>query len=487
MSIKKAFRTGILLLLALCMLLSFAACKDEEAPVDTGEQETADPSVQLAFPKTNYKAEFKVLYPEWQMYKDYFFAEEEQRGETIADAILDRADMVYDYLGVDVQGVPTPTHGTDAISSIAVEAKNKVSAGDDAYQLILTHTFSSVSAMVTDGYLLDFYGMENINLEGDYWNKGAVDSLAVGGAGYYALSDYLIADPVSVFFNKGMLADYTQLPDPYQLVRDKQWTLEKMFQMASQVDVDNDGFTNPLDGTYGFTSMADWTFISLIDSCDVEIIRDDEGYKVLDMSAGNEAYAGLLDTVFENVGSDWTYLWKYDAPVSEQMNISLGRALFSMESLKDAYKHRESEVKFGILPTPTGSEGQDYRSFNWSGMMCVPNTVKNQTMVEQTLEALAYFSTSTLKVAYYEKLLGGRLAEAPDDKAMLDVIWDSIVLNPAINYLDKPDSELGYLIYSIARGVEGIRANGKPGFEIASRWNSYVDGAQDIINTFLNA
>ena len=486
MSIKKAFRTGILLLLALCMLLSFAACKDEEVPVDTGEQETSDPSIQLAFPKTNYKAEFNVLYPEWQMYNDYFFADEEQRGETIADAILQRADMVYDYLGVDVRGVPTPLHGTIAINAIAIEVKNKVGAGDDAYQLVMTHTFASVTSMVTDGYLLDFYGMENINLEADYWNKGAVDSLAVGGVGYYALSDYLISDPIAVFFNKGMLADYEQLQNPYQLVRDKKWTLDMMFQMASQVDFDNDGLEDPLQGTYGFTCMSNWPFISLLDSCGVSIVKNDDGYKSLDMSASNEAYASLLDIVFQNVGQDWTFLWPYGASETQKMTIANGKSLFSMESLKDAYKHRESEVKFGILPTPTGSEGQDYQSFNWSGMMCVPNKVKNQAMVEQTLEALAYFSSETLKPAYYEKLLGARLADTPEDAEMLDVIWDSIVLNPAINYMEESGKDLGKLIYSIADGVNGIRVNGTPGFDIASQWNTYKKGAQDIINQFLN-
>ena len=168
------------------------------------------------------------------------------------------------------------------------------------------------------------------------------------------------------------------------------------------------------------------------------------------------------------------------------MDISLGRALFSMESLKDAYKHRESEVTFGILPTPSAQEGDDYRCFNWSGVMCVPNTVEQTEMVEKTLEALAFFSQNTLKPAYYEKLLGARLADAPEDKEMLDVIWDSIVLNPTINYMETAGSDLGNLIYTIARGVRGIRTNGNSGIDIASRWNTYKSGAQDIINKYLN-
>jgi hypothetical protein len=168
------------------------------------------------------------------------------------------------------------------------------------------------------------------------------------------------------------------------------------------------------------------------------------------------------------------------------MDISLGRALFSMESLKDAYKHRESEVIFGMLPTPSAAEGDDYRCFNWSGVMCVPNTVENNEMVEKTFEALAFFSQSTLKPAYYEKLLGNRLADAPDDAAMLDIIWDSIVLNPVINYMENSGSDLGTLIYTISRGVRGVRTNGTSGIDVASRWTQYKNGAQDIVNKYLN-
>ena len=58
----------------------------------------------------------------------------------------------------------------------------------------------------------------------------------------------------------------------------------------------------------------------------------------------------------------------------------------SPEEMKDAYKHRESEVIFGMLPTPSAAEGDDYRCFNWSGVMCVPNTVENNEMVEKTFE-----------------------------------------------------------------------------------------------------
>ena len=340
MTIKRVFQNGMLLLLALSMLLSFSACNNgDEVPTPTvgSGQETDDPNAkQLAFPKTDFKSDFNILYPAHGVYNDFFFATMDQAGETMADAILERSDLVYDYLGVDVYGVPTPLHNTIAIRAVAIEMSNKVASGDDSYQMVLAQAFESVTPMALGGYLLDFYSMEYVDLEADYWNKPSVDALAINGVGYYAMSDYLIPDPNAIFFNKEMLSDFSELEDPYALVRNGQWTLAKFFEMCAAVEYDNEGVDDPMQGMYGLSVMADSDFIALIDSCDVGISDDYDGTKILNMSAGNDKYATLLDTVFQKMSEDWVYLFPYGASQDIYMGIDKGTALFTMENLKDA-------------------------------------------------------------------------------------------------------------------------------------------------------
>jgi hypothetical protein len=341
--------------------------------------------------------------------------------------------------------------------------------------------------MAIGGYLLDFYSMSYVDLEADYWNKTSVEELAINGVGYYAMSDYLIPDPSAIFFNKQMLADYQDLENPYTLVREGNWTLDKFFEMCSAVQYDNQGLDDPMLGLYGLAVMADADFIPLIDSCEISLLDDYDGVKVLNMSAGNDKYATLLDTVFEKMTEDWVYLYPLAADQDVVMNITNGTALFTMEKMNDAYKHRELEVKFGFLPYPKwSSEQEEYHSFNWGGMLCVPNTVRNMEMMEKTMEALSFFSTDTTKYAYYEKLLGSRLSGAPDDTEMLDYIWNGLTSNPVINYIDRAGTDLGKLVYTIADGVEGIMQNGKPGIDMASYFNRYKNGAQDIIDKVMN-
>jgi len=78
-----------------------------------------------------------------------------------------------------------------------------------------------------------------------------------------------------------------------------------------------------------------------------------------------------------------------------------------------------------VLPLPMYDERQaNYRSLSWNGVLLVPTTIQNEQMVGDVVELLAYY-TAPVKTAYYEDLLGSKLAEAPDDAEMLDIIWDS--------------------------------------------------------------
>ena len=71
---------------------------------------------------------------------------------------------------------------------------------------------------------------------------------------------------------------------------------------------------------------------------------------------------------------------------------------------------------------------EDYRSFSWNGVLMVPSVFGNDdsSMVSDTVEMLAYY-TAPVKTAFYEDLLGTKLAEAPEDAEMLDIVWDTQV------------------------------------------------------------
>jgi hypothetical protein len=67
-------------------------------------------------------------------------------------------------------------------------------------------------------------------------------------------------------------------------------------------------------------------------------------------------------------------------------------------------------------------------------------------MAGEALELLSFYSND-VKTAYYEKMLGKQVADAPDDRDMLSIIWDSVCTDFAQTYCDAiGGSDLLYLM-----------------------------------------
>ena len=99
---------------------------------------------------------------------------------------------------------------------------------------------------------------------------------------------------------------------------------------------------------------------------------------------------------------------------------------------------KNTQVKFGVVPYPMYDEeqytsGVKYRSLNWAGYLCVPSNISNAKMVSDVLECLSYFSDD-VTTYFYEKLLGLKVSEAPDDAKMLDIIWASLCSDFGVAY-----------------------------------------------------
>ena len=101
---------------------------------------------------------------------------------------------------------------------------------------------------------------------------------------------------------------------------------------------------------------------------------------------------------------------------------------------------KEDEVKVGVLPYPLWDSNQDsYKTLSWNGVLGIPTTVKNDAMVGDVIEMLAWFS-EPVNTAFYETLLGSKVADAPEDVEMLQDLVVSAVneaLRQAGEAMDK--------------------------------------------------
>lgn len=109
-------------------------------------------------------AEFRILHPNWFLYNDYFFAEE-QNGDNMNDAIWERTVKTEEHLGIKIKPICF-----GYIETIFPKVQEAVLSGDDAYDLALTHCISGVSNLALGDLLIDMKDLSNISFDPSYWN-----------------------------------------------------------------------------------------------------------------------------------------------------------------------------------------------------------------------------------------------------------------------------------------------------------------------------
>ena len=65
-------------------------------------------------------------------------------------------------------------------------------------------------------------------------------------------------------------------------------------------------------------------------------------------------------------------------------------------------------------------------------------------MTAETIEMLSYYSDD-VNIAFYEKMLGKQVADVPQDRRMLDIVWDGICYEMAQTYYSLIKDSNNYL------------------------------------------
>jgi hypothetical protein len=154
-------RLACLLLAFLTVLSCLAAC----AAGDTDETEAGTSAVSLeesvnekhpTVDQKNYDTEFTVIYCEDIYPIDYFLLEEDQRrpGSDMDDRVYERMLNIKEHLGVEI----TAVNGGGYLEYVA-PIRNSIGAGDDTYQMVMTHVHWGVSGLfLIPGAVLDHPG-----------------------------------------------------------------------------------------------------------------------------------------------------------------------------------------------------------------------------------------------------------------------------------------------------------------------------------------
>ncbi len=446
----------VALFLALCLAGgSVLACGQTEVEVqETDALQTESIVVETeperpahSVPEMDFAGEtFHSYALDWQGYCFYFFAEE-ATGDAMNDAIFDRTLRIEEYLNVDMQSTLEPDYGVQ-VSTVQKQAQ----AGDDVYQEVLLHCIYGVEALSAGGYLYDYESLPHVALSADWWNQAQMDVLRLGEKTFFGISDYMIPCPYVIFVNRDMVAD-RGLEDPYTLVYDKTWTIDKCFSMIMSVagDANGDGQLTDADN-WGISAEEISKYVSFVTGCGQFMTETGDDGRI-HLAMNTEKMVSIVEKLYAVVNTPGGVYMPASTADSDMFDFDSGRLLFYMDAVSDVVKFREFESALGILPYPLYDEEQaDYISLDWGGLQCVLGHIQNPELVGAVLELQAYYSAETVIPAYYDVLLDGKIARDEDTAKMLDIVFDTIAYEVGGNYFGF-SSGFDNLFFTVGRMV----------------------------------
>lgn len=360
-------------------------------------------------------------------------------GTAVDSAIFRRNRYLADNYGVNITNKDIVAYSSAMGGGTGfTELYTNYMSGDNVYDAAMVGTYD-VANLAYQGVLQDLNDTPYINLKKDYWDQRANADLSVGGRMYYTTGDISLSDNRSthaLIFNKEMIKMYG-MDDPYELVRNNEWTLDKFASMVKQVgdDLNNDGVYNKED-RMGLLSAVDNNLAILAAAGEKIATLNDKGE--IELTLYSERVVNLYDDYLALI-EDHTHVFNWQmnyldgtygnvattAELADMLNSD--RALFYFHMLFIMDELRDLETDFGILPYPKYEATQaDYGHLvsAWHAeFLCIPQNVNSLERSGYVTELLAYQGKKLLTPAYYEKTLVGQYTRDEESAEMLDLIF----------------------------------------------------------------
>jgi ABC-type glycerol-3-phosphate transport system substrate-binding protein len=405
--------------------------------------------------------DFRILVRKTHTGTQYF---EEPQEDIVDNSIYERNKAVEEKynIGISIHETSNNNYETDALNSIL--------AGDDAYDIIFTHSRSAFTYAVR-GACVNFNDVKAIHLDKPWWSQDITDSCNINGRLFVLdgdISTSSLEAAMCMFFNKRIF-DELGYDYPYELVDDGEWTFDEFAYYAKKggADLDGNGVMDTAVDQFGFGANGSWHApINIIYTGGQKIYdKTDDG--LLELSLYSNKTVDIYDEYFALMGNE---------ACSPKMGISdfkVGRLMMSAGALGDAKTLRAMDDEFGIIPYPKFTEDDKYATVTNGGapLLIMPITVSDVERTGAITEALCAYGSKLVIPAFYDKALKTKYSRDDDSERMMDIVKDSIIF------------DLGYLTGSLMN--TGKELGDSPSPDFASYYAERENEAKAKLETFL--
>lgn len=364
----------------------------------------------------------------------------EENADVINDALVKRTRQIEEEFEVKLRSYPIlernkPTEFTQAVA-----------AGDDEFAFGLIMSCSMPTLLGTEGMLVDLNTVSTIDFSHSWWNQNAIEEMNLFGVQYAALGDlclYAKGSPIVTYFNKQLIED-NKLDDPYELVENGTWTLDKMISMATDIsrDIDGGGEIDEND-IFGICLETDSQFYILA-GCGVRFsTHDDKGINITIMNEKTVSVLEKLGTLINDrsISMDLGYYQNqkgYGNALTELFIPKLGNntVLFLSNQLLAALNMRSLEVDFGVLPMPKYDESQEgYCNFSntwFTDYVVIPSTNDDLSRTGALIEAMSYYSQQYITPAFIDNVVMNKSVRDEESAKIIKDIIDNMQYDIAL-------------------------------------------------------
>lgn len=380
-----------------------------------------------------------VIYT-WRDQKQWEWVDKDNydSSDVIKSAIFQRQTLVEEKLGVRIKIKDEPGSWNDRQSFIKL-AQASIDNEEHAFDLIGQYTCAApIGAM--SGLYQPLNKTKYFNSDHEWWPGDIVESASINRNLYFVAGDIsptLIRGMGAMILNLDLATKY-EFPDVYDMVFNKQWTLEKFKELVVGTNA-----AGNVDGSQSYS-------LTFPDNVSFDNLFYAGGFRFVD----SDPVSGTLkvsDTLAGQPIVDWyetwqKALWDNDdiaiVPVNAQNGFVAGNSLMHLGNMADVqnYLQKVKDFEFAILPVPMRDEKQDnYKTIvgMWVTYYSIPRDVKNPDMSSAVLEALGYYGMEKLTPTVYEEVFQLRYLESEENARVFDLLHDTLTYDTGRFFADQ--------------------------------------------------
>jgi ABC-type glycerol-3-phosphate transport system substrate-binding protein len=286
-----------------------------------------------------------------------FFASASQLGTPYGDAKMDAIEYIEDNYNCTIRVTSiSPSALFDLIHPAVV-------SGDKFADMIVT-TQWAYGYLIGGGIMADLSAVSSLDLTNPWWIPAVAEATTIGGRvlGTAGIFDHEDKSWV-MFFNKRLWDDH-QLPCPYELVRNGEWTFDKMLEFMNEVkrDMDGDGIISSANDRWGLvTPRGDFFERAMYLSMGGRFFGSDPDTGLVTLECATPRAYEVIDIMSRFAQTPGIVYDGNDAIEQLWPMFMDGRALFLAYMVEGVGNLRDMEADWGMLPTPKRDTNQtDY-------------------------------------------------------------------------------------------------------------------------------